>query len=74
MRTGIFFYYQKGERLQDFPQALEGILEKENVFFYDALYPSKFLLLLIWSLFPLNPFYQVHSSEMVEEVRRNRNF
>jgi len=33
MRTGIFFYYQQGERLKDFPQALKVILEKENVFF-----------------------------------------
>jgi hypothetical protein len=41
MRTGIFYYYQKGERLRDFPQALKGMLEKESVFFYDAFYPSK---------------------------------
>jgi hypothetical protein len=39
MKTGIFFYHQKGERLKDFPQALKGILEKENVFLYDAFYP-----------------------------------
>jgi hypothetical protein len=41
MRMGIFFYYQKGERLRDFPEALKGILEKENVFLYDAFYPLK---------------------------------
>ena len=74
MRTGIFFYYQKGERLRDFPQALEGILEKENVFFYDALYPSK-----LPSSFDLDPIsseflYQVHSPEMVEKVRGTGNF
>jgi acetoin utilization deacetylase AcuC-like enzyme len=74
VKTGIFFHYQKGERLGDFPQALGGILEKENVFFYDALYPSK-----PSSSFDLNPIptdllYQVHSPEMVEEVKRTGNF
>jgi hypothetical protein len=33
MQTGIFFITG---RLKDFPQALQGILEKEEVFFYDA--------------------------------------
>lgn len=74
MRTGIFFYYQKGERLKDFPQALEGILEKENVFLHDAFYPSK-----PPSSFDLDPIsseilYQVHSPEMVEQVKRTGNF
>ena len=41
MATGIFFHYQQGERLRAFPQALEGVLGKDNVFFCDALYPSK---------------------------------
>jgi hypothetical protein len=41
MATGIFFHYQEGERLRDFPQALGKILSKNNVFFYDAFYPSK---------------------------------
>ena len=70
MRTGIFFYYQEGNRLRDFPSALEGILERENVFFYDAFYPSKPA-----SSFDLNPvsyevLLQVHSPEMIEKVRR----
>ena len=41
MHTGIFFHYQQGERLKVFPQALQGILENEEVFFYDAFYPDK---------------------------------
>lgn len=74
MRTGIFLYYQRGERLQDFPQALKGILEQENVFLYDAFYPLK-----PPSSFELEPIssellYQVHSPEMVEEVKRTGNF
>jgi hypothetical protein len=64
MRTGIFFYYQKGERLRDFPQALKGFLEKENVFFYDAFYPSK-----PPSSFELDPI----SSEMLYQIH-SRNF
>jgi acetoin utilization deacetylase AcuC-like enzyme len=74
MRTGIFYYYQKGERLRDFPQALKGILEKENVFFYDAFYPSK-----PPSSFEVDPIsseilHQVHSQELVEEVIQTGNF
>jgi acetoin utilization deacetylase AcuC-like enzyme len=74
MRTGIFYYYQKGERLRDFPQALKGILEKENVFFYDAFYPSK-----PHSSFELEPIsseelYQIHSHELVEEVIETGDF
>lgn len=74
MRTGIFFYYQTGERLQDFPKALEGILEKENVFFYDAFYPSK-----VPSSFDLEPISlemlcQIHSPEMIKQVRGTGNF
>ena len=39
-RTGIFFTYFQGDRLRDFPQALEGLLCRENIFYYDALYDS----------------------------------
>lgn len=69
-RTGIFFHYQDGERLRDFPQALEGILEEENVFMYDAFYPGK----------PASPFdveavtedvlCQVHDPRMVRSVMK----
>jgi acetoin utilization deacetylase AcuC-like enzyme len=74
VRTGIFFYYQKGNRLRDFPNALEGILEREGIFFYDAFYPSK-----PTSSFDLNPvsyeaLLRVHSSGMIEEVNRTGVF
>ncbi len=74
MRTGVFFYYQEGERLRDFPQALEGILEKENVFFYDAFYPLK--PPSSYELEPLSAetLCQVHSPEMIEEVKRSGEF
>ena len=68
-QTGIFFHYHEGERLRDFPQALEGILDRDNVFLYDAFYPSK-----APSAFDLEPIpeewlYQVHTPEMVERVK-----
>jgi acetoin utilization deacetylase AcuC-like enzyme len=74
MRTGIFYYYQKGERLRDFPQALKGILEKETVFFYDAFYPSKPLSSLEMEPIPTEMLYQIHSHELVEEVIKTGNF
>src|SRR4030042_7083807 len=70
MRTGIFFHYQQGERLKDFPGALEGILEKENVFFYDAYYPSKPESCFDLTPLPTEALYRVHSPEMVERVKR----
>ena len=74
MRTGIFFYYQEGERLRDFPQALKGILEKDNVFFYDAFYPSKPPSSFDLESIPFETLYQVHTTEMVEEVRKTGDF
>jgi acetoin utilization deacetylase AcuC-like enzyme len=67
-RTGIFFTYFQGERLRDFPQALAGILDKENVTYYDAVYESRD------GLFYLEPLSEelllkVHSPAMVERVR-----
>jgi len=69
MPTGIFFHYQQGERLKDFPQALDGILEKENVLFYDAFYESK-----AKSAFDLEPIsdevlHRVHTPAMVAGVK-----
>jgi acetoin utilization deacetylase AcuC-like enzyme len=74
MKTGIFFYHQKGERLKDFPQALKGILEKENVFLYDAFYPSK--PPSSFDLYPISTeiLYQAHSPDMVEEVKKTGIF
>ena len=69
MRTGIFFYYQQGERLKDFPEALEGILEKENVFFYDAYYPSKPQSDFDLTPLPTEALYRIHTREMVERVK-----
>ena len=67
-RTGIFFTYYQGERLKDFPRALEGILDKENVTYYDAVYESRNGL---YYLEPLSEelLLKVHSAEMVERVR-----
>jgi acetoin utilization deacetylase AcuC-like enzyme len=70
VRTGIFFHYQEGNRLRDFPNALGGILARENVFFYDAFYPSKPASSFDLDPVPHESLLRVHSSEMIEEVRR----
>jgi acetoin utilization deacetylase AcuC-like enzyme len=74
MSTGLFFYYQEGDRLRDFPQALGKILSKDNVFFYDAFYPSK-----PKSFFELEPIrteslLKVHTPEMVKRVKTSGAF
>jgi len=67
-RTGIFFTYFQGERLRDFPQALAGILDKENVSYYDAVYDSRDGL---YYLAPLSEelLLKVHSPDMVQRVK-----
>jgi len=73
-RTGIFFHYHEGQRLRDFPQALEGILDKDNVFLYDAFYPSKPPSAFDLEPIPEEVLYQVHTLEMVERVRTSGVF
>jgi acetoin utilization deacetylase AcuC-like enzyme len=67
-RTGIFFTYFQGERLRDFPQALAGILDKDNVSYYDALYESHDGL---HYLQPVSEelLIRVHSQNMVQRVK-----
>jgi len=72
-RTGIFFTYFEGERLRDFPQALAGILDKENVSYYDAVYNSRN------GLFYLEPvseelLLKVHSQIMVQKVKQTGDY
>ncbi len=72
-RTGIFFTYFQGERLRDFPQALTGILDKENVSYYDAVYESRNGL---YYLEPLSEelLLKVHSRDMVRQVKMTGDF
>ncbi len=67
-RTGIFFTYFQGERLRDFPQALAGILDKENVSYYDAVYD---LHNGLYYLAPVSEelLLRVHSQDMVQRVK-----
>ncbi len=72
-RTGIFFTYFHGERLKDFPGALEGLLDKPNVFYYDAVYGSRD------GLFYLEPvaeplLVKVHSQNMIDSVKRTGDY
>ncbi|MBM4432593.1 MAG: hypothetical protein FJ025_01155 [Chloroflexi bacterium] len=73
MRTGIFFTYFQGERLKDFPEALAGILDKENVLYYDAVYNSRNGL---YYLAPVSEevLFKVHSRRMVEAVKRTGDY
>ena len=69
--TGVFFHYQNGERLRDFPDVLGDLLSRPNVFLYDALYPFK-----PDASYELEPVSQdllreVHSERMLEQVRKS---
>ena len=72
--TGIFFHYQDGNRLRDFPEALEGILSRDNVLFYDAFYPLKPPSSFDIEPIPIEDVLAVHSRDMVERVRRSAAF
>ena len=74
MCTGIFFHYQQGERLKDFPQALNGILEKDNVFFYDALYLSKPKSSFDLEPIPIETLHKIHSPGMIDRVKGTGNY
>lgn len=74
MPTGIFFYYQQGERLRDFPQALGRILERDDVFLYDAFYPSKPKSCFDLEPIPIETLYEVHVPEMVDRVRATGSY
>ena len=68
INTGIFFHYQHGDRLGDFPEALGGLLDQSNVLLYDALYPLKQK-----ASYELEPVSQellrkVHSERMLKQV------
>lgn len=66
--TGIFFHYQVGERLSDFPEALEGLLSLDNVIFYDALYPGKPRTTHDLDPIPTEMLEQVHTKGMIQRV------
>ncbi|MBW1801935.1 MAG: hypothetical protein JRJ85_14525, partial [Deltaproteobacteria bacterium] len=68
MNTGIFFYYQQGERLRDFPQALDDVLGKDNVFLYDGHYPSKPASSFDLCPIPPDAIQKVHSEGMIRRV------
>ncbi len=67
-RTGIFFTYFQGERLRDFPQALAGILDKENVCYYDAVYQSTNGLYYLKPV-TMELLLKVHSLNMIERIK-----
>ena len=74
LNTGIFFHYQTGNRLRDFPEALDGILEKPNILFYDALYPSKPESSFELEELPIDLLHEVHSPKMIERIAESGEF
>ncbi len=72
--TGIFFHYQDGDRLRDFPEALEGILSRDNVLYYDAFYPGKPPSSFDIEPVPLDEVCAVHSHDMVGRISRSPDF
>lgn len=72
-RTGIFLPYFQGQRLKDFPQALAGILDKENVSYYDGVYQGGNNVYFLNGV-PDEVLLRVHSRDMVEEVKRTGYF
>lgn len=72
--TGIFFHYQEGQRLRDFPQALEGILSLDNVFLYDAFYPLKPSSAFDLEPVPTDIICRIHTPDMLERVERSGAF
>jgi acetoin utilization deacetylase AcuC-like enzyme len=67
-RTGIFFTYFQGERLREFPQSLDGILDKGNVSYYDAVYDSGDGLYYLEPA-PEELLLRVHSPDIVQMVK-----
>ncbi|HEX78324.1 MAG TPA: histone deacetylase [Dehalococcoidia bacterium] len=70
-KTGIFYHYQQGERLRDFPRLLEGILDKPNVFLYDAIYPLKPRSDYDLEAAPSDLLSRVHTPRMLDQVARS---
>jgi acetoin utilization deacetylase AcuC-like enzyme len=68
-RTGIFLPCFEGQRLADFPQALNGILNKENVFYYDGVYQDGSNVYFLDAV-PAELLLHVHTRNMIEEVKR----
>ena len=74
LKTGIFFHYQNGDRLRDFPEALGDVLSRDNVFLYDAFYPLKPASSFDLDAVPIELVTRVHSPRMIDEVRRSGAF
>ena len=72
-RTGIFFTYFEGQRLRDFPEALVGILDQENVSYYDAVYESTNGLYYVKPV-TTELLLRVHSRDMLEQVKETGHY
>ena len=67
-KTGIFMPHFKGERLKDFPQALDNVLHKENIIYYDGRYQSTDIANHLAAA-TKDELSRVHSEDMIERVK-----
>ena len=72
-RTGIFLPCFQGLRLSDFPQALDNILDKENVHYYDGVYLTMDGTSYVKSASE-DTLSKVHSRDMINAVKRLGHF
>jgi acetoin utilization deacetylase AcuC-like enzyme len=72
LKTGIFYHYQQGERLKDFPEALGNILSYDEVLFYDARYERE----LAYGVEPVKEelLTRVHSKQLIERVKKTGDY
>jgi len=73
MRTGIFLPCFSGERLRDFPAALAGILEQDNVRYYDGVYTTDSGETYLQPV-PEQLLLQVHTPAMLTRLRVTGHF
>lgn len=72
-RTGIFLPYFQGQRLVDFPSAFVGILDKENIYFYDGVYHNAHGTNHVAPVTE-DILLKIHSKDMIEAVEATGNF
>lgn len=68
-KTGIFLPYFEGQRLADFPQALDNILNQDNVYYYDGVYQAADGTYHVRSA-TKEILLKVHSEDMIRQVQR----
>lgn len=72
-QTGIFLPYFQGQRLSDFPQALNNLLSEDNIHYYDGVYQAADSTYYVRQT-TKEMLLKVHSEEMIRQVQRSGYF